>query len=339
MLQFVALRTLTSAKHVTDNSPVFRPFCLPAVAAILLSSCASPKTDATQPPPKIRITTGLPGMTFKPLGEALEAAFGKLMPDLRFSVIETAGSVNNLQRLQAGDAELGLALADVTYTAYNGRGADFPQPARKLRGIAVLHPSAVHVMVADHSAVRSIADLRGQLGVGPVGSGTAVTSALLLEAFGVSPRAVTNRALPFMDAADALASGDLDGAFVVAADPVDAVRQAAHSGARLVPISGETVKRLRQAYPFLRPGVIPANTYPAEPRAVETMLVDVLLLTREDLDEELVHRLTTALFEVLPDLAVKNDFLKLTDPERAPATPIPLHAGAALYYRERELSR
>ena len=32
-------------------------------------------------------------------------------------------------------------------------------------------------------------------------------------------------------------------------------------------------------------------------------------------------------------------FLKGMDPERAPATPIPLHRGAALYYRERELRR
>jgi TRAP-type uncharacterized transport system substrate-binding protein len=27
------------------------------------------------------------------------------------------------------------------------------------------------------------------------------------------------------------------------------------------------------------------------------------------------------------------------DPERAPATPVPLHQGATLYYRERELRR
>jgi TRAP-type uncharacterized transport system substrate-binding protein len=29
----------------------------------------------------------------------------------------------------------------------------------------------------------------------------------------------------------------------------------------------------------------------------------------------------------------------LIDPDQAPATPIPLHAGAARYYREREILR
>ena len=69
------------------------------------------------------------------------------------------------------------------------------------------------------------------------------------------------------------------------------------------------------------------------------MLVDVLLLTRQGLDDELVRRLTSVLFDVLPQLSTEHDFLRMMDARRTPATPIRLHAGAALYYRERELSR
>ena len=290
-------------------------------------------------PPVIRITTGLPGMTFKPLGEALAQAFEALLPDAHFEVIETAGSVANLQKLESGEADLGFALADVAYTAFNGRGVEFPSPAHSVRGMAVLHPSAVHVLVPVGSKVQSIADLRGRIGVGPAGSGTAVTSALLLNAFGVPQGDITNRFLPFITASQALASGELDAAFVVAADPVDAVHRATSAGARLITISGEQVRRLRSEYPFLRPGTIPAGTYQAGAGPIPTMLVDVLLLTREGLDDELVRRLTSALFDVLPQLAASNDFLRLMDTRRAPATPLPLHAGAALYYRERELSR
>ena len=42
---------------------------------------------------------------------------------------------------------------------------------------------------------------------------------------------------------------------------------------------------------------------------------------------------------MLPQLSAELPFLKGMDPERAPATPVPLHPGAALYYRERELRR
>jgi len=38
---------------------------------------------------------------------------------------------------------------------------------------------------------------------------------------------------------------------------------------------------------------------------------------------------------MLPSLSM----LALMDVDQAPATPIPLHDGAARYYRERELSR
>lgn len=311
---------------------------LVVVSALALPACQG-QARTPERPVVIRITTGLPGMTFKPLGEALAHAFKSVIPDVQFDVIETPGSVANLQRLESGEADLGFALADVAYTAYNGRGVDFPKPAQKIRGVAVLHPSAVHVLVPARSRVQSIADLRGRIGVGPAGSGTAVTSALLLNAFGVPPGAITNRALPFITASDALATGELDAAFVVAADPVDAVQRATSAGARLIEIGGDNIRRLRSEYPFLRPGTIPAGTYTKEPRPIQTMLVDVLLLTREGLDDELVRRLTSALFDVLPQVAASNDFLRLMDVRRAPATPMPLHAGAALYYRERELSR
>ena len=42
---------------------------------------------------------------------------------------------------------------------------------------------------------------------------------------------------------------------------------------------------------------------------------------------------------MLPQLTEEMPFLKGMVPERAPATPVPLHTGAALYYRERELMR
>lgn len=310
-----------------------------ALMGITAGTACRAQMPLPTPPITIRVTTGLPGMTFKPLGEALVQAYARVLPDLRFEVVETAGSVSNLHYLQRGDAELGLALSDVTYMAFNGRIPEFEEAAKRVRAMAVLHPSVVHVLVPGNSAATSISQLRGRIGVGPPGSGTAVTSALLLRAFNVPAATVEYQTIPFIDSAEAVAGGRLDAAFVVAADPVDAVLRATRGGAKLLDVSGPIVQRLRTEYPFLRPGSIPGGTYPGEARAINTLQVDVLLLCRDDLDEALVRRLTNALFEVLPMLANHNDFLRLMDLQRAPATPIALHPGAALYYRERELSR
>jgi TRAP transporter TAXI family solute receptor len=173
--------------------------------------------------------------------------------------------------------------------------------------------------------------------VGPEGSG--LTAKTLIQQFALPDRIVVDQTLSLSDAADALAAGQIEGAIIVAADPVDVVERAVAKGARVIPIPKQDLQRLRADYPFLRPGAIPAATYAGVPQPVATLLVDVLLVTRADLDDELVRQLTSALFEILPDLAGRFPYLGLMNMQRAPASPIPLHPGAALFYRERELSR
>jgi TRAP-type uncharacterized transport system substrate-binding protein len=72
---------------------------------------------------------------------------------------------------------------------------------------------------------------------------------------------------------------------------------------------------------------------------VHTVGIDTIIACRAGLDETLVYTLTKTFFDVLPELAVRLDALRRMDLARAPATPIPLHDGAARYYRERELFR
>jgi hypothetical protein len=80
---------------------------------------------------------------------------------------------------------------------------------------------------------------------------------------------------------------------------------------------------MRNTYPFVRTVWIPARTY-----------------RRADLDERIVHDLTRELLAALPRLSTSlRTSLRLMDLEQASAMPLPLHKGAAQYYRERELSR
>jgi len=175
--------------------------------------------------------------------------------------------------------------------------------------------------------------------MGPPGSGTALTASLILRAFDIDPSSVATELLQFNDASSRLISGQLDAIFVNASYPAESVTIATNAGARLLSIEGPAIDQLRHDYPFLRLTAIPANTYPFHSAAVHTIGVDNLLVCRSDLDEETVHDLTKALFAALPQLASDQVSLRLMDISQAPATPIPLHDGAARYYRERELFR
>ena len=108
---------------------------------------------------------------------------------------------------------------------------------------------------------------------------------------------------------------------------------------RLLPIGRTVINQLRGSYPFLRPVTVAANELPGQNRPIETLGAEWLLVCRSDLSEDLVYQLTRAFFEQLPALARDHGEAALIDPEQAPAAPIPLHAGAARYYREREILR
>jgi uncharacterized protein len=308
------------------------------VAAMASTHCE--RSDGSRSPvtrTTIRIVTGPPGLTFGPLGEALAAAYARTLPDLRFEAVTTSGAATNLHRLQTGEAELAFSVANIAYAAYGGLDAEFRPSANNLRTVAVLHPSSVHILVPGTSKARSVAELHGRVAVGPPGSG--FTAKMLMQQFAPADRFVLDEMLPLSDAPEALASGTINAAIIVAADPVDVVARATTNGARLIPIAADDIQRLRTDYPFLRPGAIAGGMYAGEAEPVSTLLVDVLLVTRADFDEELVRRLTAALFDILPDLAGRFPYLALMNMQRAPAAPIPLHPGAALFYRERELTR
>ena len=67
--------------------------------------------------------------------------------------------------------------------------------------------------------------------------------------------------------------------------------------------------------------------------------IDVILVCRSDLDENLVHELTKHLFAAIARVATYHQALRLIELHRASTTAIPLHEGAARYYREWALFR
>jgi TRAP transporter TAXI family solute receptor len=303
-----------------------------------LLSCEQGHAEMAEPSTTIRMSAGLPTGTFGPFSEALVRGYRELLPDLRVELVDTPGSVRNLEALENGKVDLGLAQAGIAYMAYNGRLPDSERPLRNIRGVAVLNSSIVHLLVGPRSRARSIDDVAGlRVATGPDGTGRAVTSELLLTPYNArAPRTV---GVPAGLVADALLAGDVDAAFTISGLPHDEVGRAIRDGARLIHVNGPKMNRLRSAYPFLRSAVIPAGTYANQQQSIQTLSIDVVLLARKDLDDGLVRRLTAGLFQMLPRLSRDLDFLKDMDPERAPATPIPLHRGATLFYRERELRR
>jgi TRAP transporter TAXI family solute receptor len=305
--------------------------------ALVLAVCSSACDQPSAAPSRqtIRIGTGALQGNYYPVGVALARTFAMAMPDVDAEVKVTNGTLFNLDALQNDSVDIAFSYADVAYAAYVGGPGDQRKPFTSLRALVLLQLLPVHFVVSDRSSVRDVTDLPGRKVIF-VGGGTGLAAERIVRAYGVDPKSILlqpNRS--FEDSIEDLSSGKLDAMFVLSRYPVDNVRGALERGSHLIPLAGDPVEQLHRQYPFFRPMLIAGGAYRTQPLPVRTIGVHSLLLCRVDLDEGLVYRLTKALFQSLAEQS--NELLWSVDLDRAAATPIPLHPGAARYYREREL--
>ncbi len=303
-----------------------------------------------------RIATGVVSGTYFPIGEAIARLESRpdgsraCDPGARCGVagvtaVATAseGSVANVQLVSTGHVESGLAQADVALWAYEGKGPfERTGALTGLRAIASLHPEAIHLVVAANSKIKSVKDLRGKrVGIDSYLGGANHDARLILRAYKLGPETVKLLEIGSEVAAVRLAAGEIDAFFFIGGWPVPMVSDLAARGlVALVPINGPQIATVLHDNPLLMPMIVPANTYGGLP-AVETVGVNALWVTLASVPDDLIYALTAALWNAGNRATLKGAHPSATtiQPEDAVwGVPIPLHAGAERYYREKGLS-
>jgi len=285
--------------------------------------------------PVLRISTA-----FAPFSTRLTEEYRRAMPDLAIEEVRAAFSSQGLAQIEAGTLDLSVVLADDAYRAYFGEGSG-PPANSSVRAISLLQPLPTYLLARAGSGVHSVSDLKGKtVAVGPQGSSVWKLGTLVLKAFDVEEvdiKAIGSREV----AVRGLQDGTFDAIMLPGYVYPEAFTEALlrERGAYLLPIEGPPVERLRRESPFVRVVMIPRDIYPGQDKIVPTVGIDMLIVCRRDLDEPLAYRLAEQLFNVFPRLARVEATMRFLNLEEAPATPIPLHPGAARYFRERELSR
>jgi TRAP transporter TAXI family solute receptor len=267
--------------------------------------------------------------------------FNTSLPQTRISLQPTEGGVRVVSAIDGGRGQLGLAQSDVVYIAYRRGIEKNLYPHKNLRAIAVLWVNTFYVVVRRDSPFHSIEDLRGRpVGIIRPGTSGEFSTRIMLGAHGMTYGDVRPIFEPTNDLLPKLGSGEIDAVF--SANPVmlaGAPELSETVPLRLLPIGRAATNQLRGSYPFLKPVTVAANQLKGQTEDTNTLGAEWVLVCHSDLSEELVYQMTRTFFEQLPDMARQHGEAALIDPEQAPAAPIPLHAGAARYYREREILR
>ncbi|MCG6956483.1 MAG: TAXI family TRAP transporter solute-binding subunit [Gemmatimonadetes bacterium] len=277
----------------------------------------------------LSIGTGGTGGIYYPLGGALANRLSLADTTRQYTAEVTGGSVENVNRVVAGQIDLGFALSVTAYEAYHG-GDDFPDPETRLRVVAPLYPNVTHILVPASSSARSLADLEGKkISVGSAGSGTEQISRQLLQAYGLTYDDITPRYLSFTESAAALQDGAIDAAIISVGIPAAAVLEATTTdGARLLGISADELAVLKSRYPYYAAGVIPAGAYPGVDAPIPTVAMMNWVVARDDLDGQVAESLLDILDKDRASLERVHEMAKQIDLSRLADAPIPLHPAA-----------
>jgi TRAP transporter TAXI family solute receptor len=315
--------------------PLRRRTLLGAAAAATLACLDGCADRPDYPSGPLRIASGGTGGVYYAYAQGIAAVIRDALPGLRPEVLATAASVQNLQMVATGRAELGLTTADAAADAHAG-GPPFPQRLPVL-ALCRIYENYVQLAVRRDRDIHRLADLRGKaVSIGPPGSGTELVTARLLPLAGLDVAADLHPAGLDPDvAAEAVRSGRLDGMFFSGGIPTAAI----DGLARQVPVElidlGGYLPAMRERYGEVYvERTIPGSTYGLGKPAV-TFGVANYLVVPASMDERVGYWVTRALFEHREELAAAHPMGTRLDRTAAISTyPLDLHPGAARYFRD-----
>ncbi|WP_238412094.1 TAXI family TRAP transporter solute-binding subunit [Saccharothrix deserti] len=297
-----------------------------ALATLSLSACGD---DFDQV--KLTMAAGSPGGVYHELSTVLADAWSRDPGIPRPQVANTAGSVDNLGRLRANQAQVGFSAADAAEKAQK------ESKGHKLLALARMHDDYLQVVVRDDLPVTKLADLKGlRVSVGASNSGVKLIAERLLESAGISPG--SDLKVQYMDlqtSADAMRDGALDAFFWSGGVPTGPVTTLATTVKVRMLDLGDVLPKLRQTYQVYGSATLPASAYQLDGGPVVTLVVRNFLLVNDTMSDDVAEALVRGLFQAQPDLVAASPVARSIEVRSAiETTPIELHPGAMRYYRD-----
>ena len=286
----------------------------------------------------INFVTAGTASTFYPISATVVGLWNEAIDGMRAVATPSGGGIDNLNQAYDGEAQVGLAISSLVYQAQEGLASFEGFANDNLRIFTGLYINPNQVVVTKDSGINGLADLLGKrISIGAAGSTTIDEASVHLAAMGKTLDDIKAEYMDTSTAADAVSNKLLDGVWVMAGTPNAAVTQImTTTDSKLMPITAEEVEALKGEYPWYASCEIPAGTYAGQDEAVATSGVKLTLFVTADVDEETVYQMTKVFWENWDYLTETHAALKAADPKEAcnDIAGVPIHDGAARYYRE-----
>jgi len=296
-----------------------------------------------------RIGTGGAGGTYFPIGGLIANAISNPpgsrpcakggacgVPGLVAIAVSTNASVANMNAINAGQLDAGLAGAQSVTQGYEGTGKFVGNKKDKVRVIANLYPEDMHLVLPKGSKLSSLKDLNGKkIGVAAAGSGTQVSVRMILKHYNIK---ADENELGLAQSTQRLADGQLDGFFYAGGTPFASLIQLGSTkGFELYSFSDAERKAINSIIPYYVESTIPAGVYENVTSDTATVAVNGQLVTNVDQPTDLIYQITKALWnkntrKLLDKGHSKGKAIRMETALKG--VLIPLHPGAEKFYKE-----
>ena len=303
--------------------------CIAAAAAALVAVPAAAQ--------QVTMMTGPQGGVWVPLGGALKGMWEKAIPGLQVQAQPGAG-IANVRGVDEGKAQIGFGNSSSTVDGLEGR-PPYPKKVTNVCQLANIYPQYFQVVALADSKVNTFADLKGKTVVTqPKGNTSELLTDLVLKMNGLSYQSLAkiNFQASYTDAVSMMKDGHVQVFTLGTTAPASSVMDLASArDIKLVPVDDKTMGELRRQNPGYHRLIIKAGTYPKQDKDVPVIGYSTHLVVACSLPENVVYTMVKTMAANVADMSASNKAIAgLTPKDMAADIGVPLHKGAAKFYKE-----
>jgi len=284
---------------------------------------------------------GPAGGTFQVVANAIQT-YGpvKNIEGYTVKAQSSAGSVENLRKVDAGKHQFSVVYSGHVYLGRNGMMKNDTNKYENVMAVAYLYGAPAQLVVKKGSGIKSSKDLVGKkVGVGNAGSGAFANCEMFFTHLGIWDK-IERNAMGYNDAAQAFGNNQLDAFWLFTAFPSGAVIMAAQTNDIDLINVGKDAEDAGyfKKYPYFGKLNIPAGTYKGVDVDTPSFFDSTLWVANKDVPDDVVYELLSKIFTdegLAYMVSQKKTFKAMSVQDGVKGIVTPMHPGAVKFWKEK----
>lgn len=286
---------------------------------------------------------GPAGGTFQVVANAIQVYKPvKELKNFKVKAQSSAGSVENLRKVNSGRSDFATVYSGHVYLGANGLMKNDTKKYTNVLAVAYLYGAPAQLVVRKDSGIKSVKDLVGKkVGVGNAGSGAFANCELFFSHMGVWDK-IERNAMGYNDAAAAFGNKQLDAFWLFTAFPSGAVIMAAQTNdIALVNLEADAMASgFYDKYPYFSKLTVPAGTYKGVDQDTPSFQDSALWVANKDVPDDVVYKLLSVIYTkdgLAHMVEQKKTFKEMSIKNGIKGIVTPMHPGAIKFWKEKGL--